>query len=114
MKKIITIVICAAVLLGMVITNPKKEAHTEAIAANYKDAIQEKIGVLSAFAPQTALEGAVNNTVTVSDYVFLSVGKYSMNEGMNSIVSVGVFNHVFVLTKDNILEEILRSIGLNI
>ena len=113
MKKLVFTLIFVAVLVVMVITNPKKEAHTEAIAADYKEAIQKKVGVFSLFAPEIALEGVVNSTVNVSDYVLFSVGKYSMNEGTSGIVSVGVFNHVFVFTKDNILEELGRSIGLN-
>lgn len=113
MKKLIIALIWVAVLVVMVITNPKKEAHTEAIAADYKEAIQGKLGVFSLLAPNIALEGVVNSTVTVSDYVLFSVGKYSMNEEAGGIVSIGVFNHVFVFTKDNILEELARSVGLN-
>lgn len=113
MKKIITIVVVVAVLLAMVITNPNKEAHTKAIATDYKEAIQKKVGILSFFAPDVALEGVVNNTITVSDYVFLSVGKYSLRDDASGIVSFGVFNHVFVFTKDNILEELVRSVGLD-
>ena len=31
---------------------------------------------------------------------------------MSSVVSVGLFNHVFVFTKDDIIEEMGRALGM--
>lgn len=112
MKSIIKIAILVVVAVAMVITNPKKAAHSEAIAAEYKESLQKKVGLLSALAGKKTLEKVVDSTVEVSDYVFVSVGKYSMAEGASGIVSVGLFNHVFVFTKDDLLQELGRSLGM--
>ena len=112
MKKLIKIVLFVAVVVAMVITNPRKAAHNEAIAAEYKEALQKKVGLLSLLAGQKTLEKVVNSTVEVSDYVLVSVGRYSLGEGANSVVSVGLFNHVFVFSKDDILDEMSRALGM--
>ncbi len=111
MKKLIITLIWVAILAGMVITNPKKAAHNEAIAVEYKEALQKKVGVFSLLAGQKTLEKVVDSAVEVSDYVLLSVGKYSSRDDVSSVVSVGVFNHVFVFTKDDILDELGRALG---
>lgn len=111
MKSIIKIAILVVVAVAMVITNPKKAAHNEAIAVEYKEALQKKVGVFSLLAGQKTLEKVVDSAVEVSDYVLLSVGKYSSRDDVSSVVSVGVFNHVFVFTKDDILDELGRALG---
>ena len=112
MKKLIKIVLFVAVVVAMVITNPKKAAHNEAIAAEYKEALQKKVGLLSLLAGQKTLEKVVDSTVEVSDYVLVSVGRYTSRDDMSSVVSVGLFNHVFVFSKDDIIEEMGRALGM--
>ena len=112
MKKLIVTLIWVAILAAMVVTNPKKAAHNEAIAAEYKEALQKKVGLLSLLAGQKTLEKVVDSTVEVSDYVLVSVGRYTSRDDMSSVVSVGLFNHVFVFSKDDIIEEMGRALGM--
>ena len=110
------------VLLGLVmfVTCPKENDHKNAICLAINKAVDEKLGDNSLF----SLTGIVNfagkwvikkganvfidSYVEVDSYGLLSVGRYTF-EGHNDVISVGMFNHVFTMSKDDILEELEKQ-----
>ena len=47
----------------------------------------------------------IDSYVEVENYGLVSIGRYTFNNH-NNVISVGMFNHVFTMTKDDILEEV--------
>jgi hypothetical protein len=111
MKKFITFVVILGVLLVMMLTCPKAEDHKEAITTAYRESVKKNT-IIPDFLVKDLLKGWVNNTISVKDFVLISIGTYSMNDE-NQIVSIGAFNHVFTFTKDDLIEEAGRSLGLD-
>lgn len=106
MKKIITMVITVAVLLVMVVTCPKEAAHYDAITTS----MSEKSSVAKPVV-KYVLDKGVKSFVNVKDYFLVSVGTYSLND-KNSIVSLGLFGHVYTFTKDDFWAELSRAVGI--
>ena len=105
-------------LLGVVMfaTCPKENDHKDAICLAINKAVDEKLGDSSLslqgvvnFAGKWAIKQGANlfidSYVKVESYGLLSIGRYTFND-RNSVISVGMFNHVFTMSKDDILEEI--------
>ena len=106
------------VLLGLVmfVTCPKENDHKDAICLAINKAVDEKLGDSSLslsgllnygskFAIKKAAQLFVESTVEVDSYGLVSIGRYTFN-GNNNVISVGMFNHVFTMSKDDILEEL--------
>lgn len=103
----------------MIITCPKAEQHKEVlstvITATVNDAVNESDNITgnayldnafktvsNAFAGKV-IQAAVNELVTVDNYVVCSLGKVSY-EGKAHVVSVGVFGHIFTVDEDDLRE----------
>ena len=89
---LLTLVVLVAV---MVVTCPKTEQHKEVIDNAVKT-------VSNAFAGKV-IETAVDNLVTVDNYVVCSLGKVHY-DGKDHIVSLGVFGHIFTVDEDDLRE----------
>ena len=107
MKKLISSAIIVAVLVAMVVTCPKEEAHYDAVSTS----ISEKTSVAKPLVKYVLNKG-VKNLVNVKDYFLVSVGTYNLND-KNGIVSFGIFGHVYTFTNDNFWAELGRSVGFN-
>ena len=100
----------------MITTCPKENDHKDAICIAINEAIDEKLGE-SDFSLQGIVKGVgkwvvkktvalfIDSYVEVENYGLLSIGRYTFN-GQNSVISVGLFNHVFTMSKDDVLKEI--------
>ena len=103
----------------MIITCPKAEQHKEVlsavITATVNDAVNENDNITgnayldnafkavsNAFAGKV-IQAAVDELVTVDNYVVCSLGKVSY-EGKAHVVSVGVFGHIFTVDEDDLRE----------
>lgn len=103
----------------MIITCPKAEQHKEVlstvITATVNDAVNESDNITgnayldnafktvsNAFASKV-IQAAVNELVTVDNYVVCSLGKVRY-EGKAHVVSVGVFGHIFTVDEDDLRE----------
>ena len=103
----------------MIITCPKAEQHKEVlstvITATVNDAVNESDNITgnayldnafkavsNAFAGKV-IQAAVNELVTVDNYVVCSLGKVRY-EGKAHVVSVGVFGHIFTVDEDDLRE----------
>ena len=107
MKKLISLGITVAILVAMVITCPKDEAHYDAVTTS----ISEKSSVAKPLV-KFVLDKGVKSFVNVKDYFLVSVGTYELND-KNGIVSLGIFGHVFTFTKGSFWEELGRFVGLH-
>ena len=113
---LLTLVILVAV---MIITCPKTEQHKEVlstvITTTVNDAVNDNDNltgntfidnafktVSNAFAGKV-IETAVDNLVTVDNYVVCSLGKVHY-DGKDHIVSLGVFGHIFTVDEDDLRE----------
>ncbi|SNS11841.1 DUF4359 domain-containing protein [Prevotella jejuni] len=103
----------------MIITCPKAEQHKEVlstvITATVNDAVNESDNITgnayldnafkavsNAFAGKV-IQAAVDELVTVDNYVVCSLGKVRY-EGKTHVVSVGVFGHIFTVDEDDLRE----------
>lgn len=113
---LLTLVVLVAV---MVVTCPKTEQHKEVlstvITTTVNDAVNDNDNltgnafidnafktVSNAFAGKV-IETAVDNLVTVDNYVVCSLGKVHY-DGKDHIVSLGVFGHIFTVDEDDLQE----------
>ena len=113
---LLTLVILVAV---MVVTCPKTEQHKEVLSTVITTTVNNAVNdndnltgntfidnafktVSNAFAGKV-IETAVDNLVTVDNYVVCSLGKVHY-EGKDHIVSLGVFGHIFTVDEDDLQE----------
>jgi len=104
MKKHFSGIIVVLLLIAMALTCPSYDTHIDKIS----EAIAQKSVVLKLIGKDN-IKVVVDKIVCVDNYVFVSVGTYMLNED-KSVVSLGIFGHVFTFTKDDILEELNRII----
>lgn len=117
---LITIIALVAV---MIVTCPKTEQHKEVlstvITATVNDAVHDNDNITgnnfidnafrtisNAFAGKV-IEAAVDNLVTVDNYIVCSLGKVHY-DGKDHIVSLGIFGHIFTVDEDDLEEAAER------
>ena len=108
-----------ALVAVMIVTCPKTEQHKEVlstvITTTVNDAVNDNDNITgntfidnafrtvsNAFAGKV-IETAVDNLVTVDNYVVCSLGKVHY-DGKDHIVSLGVFGHIFTVDEDDLRE----------
>ena len=113
---LLTLVVLLAV---MVVTCPKTEQHKEVLSTVITTTVNNAVNdndnltgntfidnafktVSNAFAGKV-IEAAVDNLVTVDNYVVCSLGKVHY-DGKDHIVSLGVFGHIFTVDEDDLRE----------
>lgn len=113
---LLTLVVLVAV---MVVTCPKTEQHKEVLSTVITTTVNNAVNdndnltgntfidnafktVSNAFAGKV-IETAVDNLVTVDNYVVCSLGKVHY-DGKDHIVSLGVFGHIFTVDEDDLRE----------
>ena len=117
MKKILFLVILAAVVVGAVVTCPDKKAHKEALAdtfaeyASYKidenkdnglsDVLNEGLKALRKVGGDKVVEATLSQFLEVDNYYVLSVGRLKQG-GEKKLISIGLFGHVFTPTSSMI------------
>jgi len=93
-----------------VVTCPDKEAHTEALMDVLTDVMEEEMGdemtenALNLTISSMAIglgKMIVKNNMEVDNYLLFSVGKAGDN-----VVSVGVMNHVFTISKEELQKKL--------
>ena len=112
-----------ALIAVMIATCPKTEQHKEVlstvITATVNDAVHDNDNITgnnfidnafrtisNAFAGKV-IEAAVDNLVTVDNYVVCSLGKVHY-AGKDHIVSLGIFGHIFTVDEDDLEEAAER------
>lgn len=117
MKKIIGVIVAAALVVIMLVTCPDASTHKECISQAVNDYATQKIdeaggGNFGANLFTTAIASKiipmlVNSRVTVSNYFLFSVGRANI-KGEQHTVSFGILGHVFTFDKDDI-DEIMEA-----
>ena len=120
MKKLLIFVALLAVLgIAMMMTCPKEYEHKDAICLSLNQAIDEKIGsgglsiqgiinYGSKIALKKVVKVFIDANVDVKNYGVLSIGRFTFDDH-NDLISVGVFNHVFTFSKDDVLKEVEKQ-----
>jgi uncharacterized protein YxeA len=117
MKKILFLVILAAVVVGAVVTCPDKKAHKEALAdtfaeyASYKIdenkdnglsyVLNEGLKALRKVGGDKVVEATLSQFLEVDNYYVLSIGRLKQG-GEKKLISIGLFGHVFTPTSSMI------------
>ena len=108
-----------ALVAVMIVTCPKTEQHKEVLSTVITTTVNNAVNdndnltgnafidnafktVSNAFAGKV-IETAVDNLVTVDNYVVCSLGKVHY-DGKDHIVSLGVFGHIFTVDEDDLRE----------
>jgi len=75
--------------------------------------MQEELGnglaVLGSVFTDAAVNMALNSNITVDDYGIFSLGKMTW-DGKSKIVSVGVLNHVYTASKEDIKQQLDKGL----
>ena len=117
------LLILVALVAVMIVTCPKTEQHKEVlstvITTTVNDAVNDNDNITgntfidnafrtvsNAFAGKV-IETAVDNLVTVDNYVVCSLGKVHY-DGKDHIVSLGIFGHIFTIDEDDLQEAAER------
>lgn len=115
MKKGIIFIVLILIVAVSVITCPSKEMHKDAVQTTIKNVLSKNLnysdseidnkdlvnGILSLFG-SSFVGFTLDAYLTVDNYFVCSVGKLRMSEGKKSIVSIGVFNHIFTIPEEEI------------
>lgn len=117
MKKLLFLVLLAALVVGAVVTCPDKKAHKEALAdtfaeyASYKidenkdnglsDVLNEGLKALRKVGGDKVVEATLSQFLEVDNYYVLSIGRLKQGSE-KKLISIGLFGHVFTPTSSMI------------
>lgn len=117
MKKLLTLLLVVAVLAGAFVTNPSKERHQEVIRAAVEEASAEYVsnhtsdtmerllgGLLSGIAT-SVINTAINAQLHYHNYYLFSTCTMKV-EGAQKVVSLGLFNQIVTMDKDDVLKAL--------
>lgn len=116
-KLIITLLIFAGIALAMVVTCPDSEAHKNAFKEAANEAVQQELNSASNSNDFTAALGGlignyfvdnlVDSRMSVKNYFVCSIGYLNQLNGSEpQMVTIGLFNHIFAPTAEQIRESI--------
>lgn len=117
MKKLLTLVIVAAVLVCAFVTNPSKERHQEVMrmaveeaSAEYvsnhtSDTMERMLGGLLSGIATSVINTAINAQLHYHNYYLFSTCTMKV-EGAQKVVSLGLFNQIITMDKDDVLKAL--------
>lgn len=118
MKKILTLLLAVAILAAAFLTNPPKSRHREVMHEAIQQAAAEYVdrhagssalgGFLSGFLSglaSTAISAAIDTQLHYHNFYLFSTCTMKM-DGEQKLVSLGLFNHIITMDKDDVLEAI--------
>lgn len=115
MKKTIIIALASVIVLAgvAIVTCPDKQDHKDAIMAVVNEKINDSMGVSSS--PEedgialifssigSGIVGRlIDNRLNVRNNFVFSVGEIQLTDGRTERLSVGVFGHVFTMSKEDL------------
>ena len=122
MKKTIIIALVSVIVLAgvAIVTCPDKQDHKDAIMAVVNEKINDSMGVSSSLEEDgialifssigSGIVGRlIDNRLNVRNNFVFSVGEIQLTDGRTERLSVGVFGHVFTMSKED-LDEALDGI----
>lgn len=111
-----TLLIMFALSLVCIVTCPDKDAHSDALMKLFNVAWQtelaevginenEGLALLGSALGSGIAEYVIEKQLIVDSYFVCSVGRF-IYEGEENIVSVGVLNHIFTKSEEELLREL--------
>lgn len=111
-----TLLIMFALSLVCIVTCPDKNAHSEALMKLFNVAWQTELtesgidgnegwAMLGSALGSGIAEYVIEKQLIVDNYFVCSVGRF-IYEGEENIVSVGVLNHIFTKSEEELLREL--------
>ena len=111
-----TLLIVFALSLTCVVTCPDKDAHSEALLKLFNVAFQSELSsvkteeneawmMLGAALGSGIAEFIIDQHLVVDNYFVCSIGR-TIYDGEEKIVSVGVLNHVFTMSEEDLTEKL--------
>ena len=115
-----TVLILAVAFILLIFTCPDSRAHKEKIQSVVTSAVDDMLReqdnplliVIGTMASTKIVEMAVTDKITVDNYFLFSFG-YFYNEGERQLVSIGILNHVFTLSEDQVKTNIREALRKN-
>lgn len=108
-----------ALLVVMAVTCPDKDKHTKAVADSlsvifndHVDADSDDWDMLGAMLGNKLVSALLQNNMYVDNYVIFNIGRLSFN-GEDKAVSVGMFNHVFTSSREQVRKNLENNEELN-
>jgi len=117
MKKLLTLLIVAAALVCAFVTNPPKERHqqvmrqaVEEASAEYvsnhtSDTVEQMLGGLLSGLATTVINSAIGVQLHYHNYYLFSTCTMKV-EGEQKVVSLGLFNQIITMSKDDVLKAL--------
>lgn len=111
-----TLLIVFALSLVCIVTCPDKDAHSDALMKLFNVAWQtelaevginenEGLALFSSALGSGIAEYVIEKQLIVDNYFVCSIGRF-IYEGEENIVSVGVLNHIFTKSEEELLREL--------
>lgn len=94
-KAFITIVILGLIVGAMCVTNPSPQAHRAKLEEKLFEEVEKSPGAIRRVVNKGLVKLFVSR-VGIQDYYIFSLG-YTLDDDTDEYVSVGMFNHVFLL-----------------
>lgn len=130
MKKFLTIVIIAAILVIAFMTNPNEEQHRLAVKEKLNSFLQDKINTekentnnywekaglaLGEVFGNVAVDKIIDNMISSNDYILFSTTKINLGKESKTI-GIGAFGIVYISKKvDEVLKEsMLEDSSINL
>ncbi|MBR4586656.1 MAG: hypothetical protein IKO29_07955 [Bacteroidales bacterium] len=111
----VLVAICLVVVAAL--TCPSEKQHKSVLVDRatllFEDEIEEmkqenEYGLFGSFLNAASLWANISDSISVDDYFVFNVGKFSYG-GKQDIVSVGVFGHVFTISRERIRAVLQES-----
>ena len=109
----------AALLVVMAVTCPNKTKHTAAVSELASVILNDAasgdetgFAILGAMIGNKFIGAFIENNLYVDNYLLFNVGKFEYN-GESNVVSVGAFNHVFTMSRDQLRKKVKEDDTLN-
>lgn len=114
-----TLLFVFALSLACVVTCPDKEAHSEPLVRLFNVACQTKLAAITtdenellmmilSSALGSGIAEYIDKHLIVDNYFVCSVGRLN-DAGEEKIVSLGVLNHIFIMSEEDLLRELEDS-----
>lgn len=114
MKKLLVSLFLIALTILLALNCPKKKSHLDSITDVINNVIGDKtkdsgmLGLIMGSVGSYFVSNIVENNLIVDDYLIFSLGKISFQE-KSMVISVGLLNHVFILSESKMIEHIKSS-----
>lgn len=114
---IIALIAVVVIIVLALLTCPDKSKHSEALKDKLSSVIAgqtiskdtDDMTVLEVSLINALVGRVLDNLITVDDFGLFSVGRLTIKESENNIVSIGAFGHIFSKSKDQMRKDINES-----